>query len=163
MTTFTESLITTDLDAMSKNLLRALYWNATANIATLAHDLNTTVDIVRHRMNKLQAEGIIIRYTAVIDYQRIGYEFHKAFVYLKKCTPELLKKLHTYVQQSTVIINLVQQIAPWDFELVLFTQNFSEYDRALAQFTQAFATHVSKVESATMSTDIIFPCTKLPF
>lgn len=163
LTTFTERLVENTLDPMSQKLLRALYWNATANIATLADTLNTTVDIIRHRMKKLHDEGIIIRYTSVIDYQRIGYEFHKAFVYLKQCDSELLKKLHVYVAQNKTIINLVKQIAPWDFELVLFTRNFAEYDEALGQFTQTFATQVQKIESATMAVDVIFPCSKLPF
>ncbi|MBM3230296.1 Lrp/AsnC family transcriptional regulator [Candidatus Pacearchaeota archaeon] len=163
LTSFTETIDNVDLDGMSKKILANLYWNATENIATLADKLDTTIDIVRNRIKNLENEGIIIRYSAVIDYQKIGYEFHKAFVYLKQCDSEFLKKLHAYVAQSKVIINLVKQIAPWDFELVLFTRNFAEYDEALGHFTQTFATQVQKIESATMAVDIIFPCSKLPF
>jgi len=110
----------------------------------------------------MEEKGIIIRYSAVIDYQKIGYEFHKAFVYLKNFDSKLLSELKDYVKNSNTIINMVRQIAPWDFEIVLFTRNFSEYDQAIGEFTKTFSKNVRKIESATMSLDIIFPCSKLP-
>lgn len=162
LTSFTEKVEEIEIDEMSKNILKKIYWNATENIAALAYNFNTTIDIVRNRIKKMEENGIIIRYTAVIDYQKIGYEFHKALVYLKNFDSDLLKDLNSYVRDSKVIINMIRQIAPWDFELVLFTRNFSEYDLAIGEFTKIFASHVQKIESATMSADIIFPCNKLP-
>ena len=143
--------------------MEKVYWNAKENIATLSYDLNTTVDIIRNRIKNLEREKIIIRYTAVIDYQKIGYEFHKSFIYLKKADDEFYGKFKNYVANSKIVINMVEQIAPWDIEIILFTKNFSEYDKAIAELTESFSKNIRKIESATMSKDIIFPCKKLPF
>lgn len=162
LTSFTEKVENLEVDEISKKILKEVYWNATENIATLSDKFNTTIDVIRNRIKRLENEKIIIRYSAVIDYQKIGYEFHKAFVYLKKFDSKLLHELNNYVKNSKIIINMVRQIAPWDFELILFTKGFAEYDLAMGDFTKLFANNVQKIETATMGLDVIFPCNKLP-
>jgi Lrp/AsnC family leucine-responsive transcriptional regulator len=161
LTTFSENVTEYDLDDVSKKILGILYWNAKENIAAIADQLNSTIDIIRNRIQNMQKEGLIIRYSAVIDYHQIGYEFYKAFVYLKKFDKEIMKKLNDYVKDSKVIINMVRQIASWDIELILFATSFSEYDKTIGEFNKEFSQNVQKVETATMSEDIIFPCKKL--
>lgn len=161
--TFTEEVGHYDLDAMSKKILRELYHHATINIATLAEKYSTTVDIVRNRMKKLEESKIIIRYSAIINYQKIGYEFYKAFIYLKSFLKEEIEVMLRYAEQSDTIINVVQQISPWDFEFVLFAQSFQEYNTVIGKFTERFAHVVKKVETAVMSEDILFPSASLVF
>lgn len=161
LTSFTQNVENTPIDDVAKKILRELYWNSKENVATIAYNLDTTVDIVRNRIKNLENDRIIIRYSAAIDYQKIGYEFHKAFIYLKKVDEEFDLKFKNYIQNSKIVINMVKQIAPWDIEIVLFTRNFSEYDKTIAEITKLFSKNIKKIESATMSTDIIFPCKKL--
>lgn len=160
---FTEKVEDYELDEISQKLLKELYWNAKENIAKLADKLNTSVDIIRTRIKNLEKDKIIIRYSAVIDYQKIGYEFHKAFIYLNKFDSEFFTGINNYVENSKVVINMVRQIAAWDLELILFTKNFSEYDKTIGEITKIFKDNIKKIESATMSIDIIFPCKNLPF
>ncbi len=163
LTSFTEKVEENELDEVSKKILKEIYWNAKENIATLADKLKTTVDIIRTRIKNLEKDGIIIRYSSVIDYQKIGYEFHKAFIYLKIFDSEFFKKMNNYVENSKVVINMVRQVAPWDLELIMFTKNFAEYDETIGEITEMFEDNIKKIESATMSLDIIFPSKKLPF
>ncbi len=161
--TFTEDSGKIDIDKMDKNVLRELYKNSRSNIAFIADKYNTSVDIVRNRMRKLEKSGIIIRYTLVLDYQKIGYEFYKAFIYLNSHDYEKIDKMLRYAEQSDKIINIVKQVSPWDFEFIIFAKNFQEYSDAISEFTGKFSKDIKKVETATMGTDIIFPCEKLIF
>jgi DNA-binding Lrp family transcriptional regulator len=163
LTSFTEKVEENELDEMSKKILKEIFWNATENIATLADKLDTTIDVVRNRIRNMEEKRIIIRYSAIIDYQKIGYEFYKSFIYLKKFNEGLFVDMNDYIKNSKVMINMVRQIAPWDFEIVSFARSFAEYDRTMGEFTKKFVENVQKIESATMSTDVIFPCKKLPF
>lgn len=162
LTSFTEKVEEIKLDDISKQILRKIYWNARENFATLADELEVSVDIIRKRIKDMEMARIIIRYSSVIDYQKIGFEYHKAFVYLKKLDSSFIKKMEDFVEGSRKIINMVRQIAPWDFELILFTKSFAEYDEAIGELASAFSGNIQKIESATMSVDIIFPCQKLP-
>ncbi len=161
--TFTENVEELEIDNISKKLLQALYFNSRANIATLADKLKTTIDIIRNRMRKLEGQKIIIRYTIAIDYQKIGYEFYKAFVYLKEFDEKSIDLMLTYSENSDRIINIVKQLAPWDIEFIIFAKGFSDYNAVMGDFTEKFRNFIGKVETAVMSEDIIFPCPKLPF
>lgn len=161
--TFTESLENIELEDMAKNVLKELYYNSRENIASIADKYHTTVDIVRNRMRKLEEQKIIVRYTIQINYQKIGYELYKAFIYLRSFSKENVKAILKYAEQSDKIINIVKQIAPWDIEFIIFANNFQDYNQVVGEFTKQFSNSIKKVESATMSEDIIFPCKKLVF
>ena len=150
-----------ELDEISRKILNELYFNSIENIATIADKLNTTIDIVRNRMKKLKEQGIIIRYTIAIDYQKIGYELYKANVYMKSFDKENIDEMMKYAEKSEKIINIVRQIAPWDLEFVVFANSFEDYNKVISDFTEKFKKSVRKIETAVMSEDIIFPCRKL--
>jgi len=158
--TFSEQVGDEKLDALSIKMLERLFSDATINVATLAYDLKTTVDKVRQRMQKMEANKIIVKYTAVIDYQRIGYEYYKAFIYLQTTEPKTMSDMYRYFESSPLIINIVKELAPWDLELVIFARSFSEYEQAIAGYTKKFAATLNKIEIATMGTDILYPCKK---
>ncbi len=159
--TFTESIERNELDELSRAILISLYGNSRVNLAAMAEDNKTTVDKVRTRMRQLEEKKIIIKYTIDLDYQKIGYEFYKAFIYLKDYSPLQIKRLMSYAEQSSTIINIVKQLAPWDYEFVVFARNFQEYQETLSKLTAAFPDLIKNIETAVMSTDIIFPCKTL--
>jgi len=119
------------------------------------------VDIVRGRIKRLEKLGVIIRYSTVIDYNKIGYEFYKTFVYLKNFNNLAFQKMNNYVRNSRVMINIVRRIASWDLELVLFVKSFAEYDKVIGDFIREFSGNIQKTESSAMSQDVIFPCRKI--
>lgn len=106
---------------------------------------------------------MIIRYTINLDYQKIGYEFYKSFIYLNSHDKKQVDKMLSYIEKSDKIINFVKQVAAWDFELVIFAKNFQEYDEAINKFTEEFSKDIKQIDTATMRTDIIYPCEKLIF
>ena len=61
-------------------------------------------------------------------------------------------------EKSNKIINVVKQIAPWEFELILFVKNFQEYLQTIKELTQTNPQIFKKIETAIMSEDVIFPC-----
>lgn len=160
--TFTEySGEAIELDDISKKILKEIYFNSRENIATIADKLHLSVDIIKGRMKKMEEQGIIIRYTIAIDYHKIGFELYKSSIYLKSSSK--MQEIMKYAEQSDKIINIVKQIAPWDLEFVLFCTSFDDYNKTISKFTEKFKDSIKKVETATMSEDIIFPCNKLPF
>lgn len=150
-------------DEISIKILNALFQNAKENIAAIAHDNNTTVDIIRSRIKKLEQEKIISRYVAVLNYQKLGYEFYKTFLYFKNLNEQDLQSLMNYCESNPNIIHLVKQISPWDIELEIMCQSYEEYNSIISQLTERFSNIINKVETAIMSEDHIFPAKKMVF
>ena len=152
-----------ELDEISILILKSLFKNSRENIASIAHDNGTTVDIVRNRIKKLEEKQIIKRYTIAIDYEKIGYEFYKSFLYFKNLNNEDLDKLMNYCQSHPNIIHLVKQISPWDIELEIMCETYKEYNKIISDLTKEFANIINNVETAIMGEDYVFPSKKMIF
>lgn len=161
--TFTENIENYELEEIEKKILKELYNNSKINLSELAFKTKSTIDIVRSRMKKLERLGIIIRYTIYIDYKKIGYELYKTFIYLSSYTKEDLDNLMKYAEKSDKIINIVKQIASWDFEFIIFAKNFEEYTNTINELTKTNPKMFRKFETSIMSEDIIFPCKEVYF
>ncbi len=161
--TFTENIDNYELEEIEKKILKELYNNSKINLSELAYKTKSTIDIVRSRMKKLERLGIIIRYTIYINYRKIGYELYKTFIYLSSYTKEELDNLMKYAEKSDKIINVVKQIASWDFEFIIFAKNFEEYTITINDLTKTNPKMFRKFETAIMSEDIIFPCKEVYF
>ncbi len=157
-TTFTEETQNLKLDQIEKEIIKNIYFNSKINLATLADKCKSTVDIIRGRMKKLEKQGVLIRYTIEIDYHKIGYELYKSFIYLANYTPKEIQSMMDYTEKSNKIINVVKQIAPWEFELILFVKNFQDYLQTINKLTETNPQIFKKIETAIMSEDVIFPC-----
>ncbi len=161
--TFTEDIENYNLEDIEKKILKELYNDSKINLSDLAFNTKSTLDIVRSRIKKLENLGIIIRYTIYIDYRKIGYELYKTFIYLGSHTKEEIQSVMRYAEKSDKIINVVKQIAPWDFEFIIFAKSFEEYTNTINELTKTNPKMFKKFETSIMSEDIIFPCKEVYF
>lgn len=152
-----------ELEDIEKKILRELYMNSRVNVVEIAHKHNSTVDIVRNRMKKLEGEGIIFRYMAKINYNQLGYEFYKTFLYFKNLKKSDENRLMAYCLSNSKIIHLVKQISPWDIELEIMCESYHDYLDIISNLTQEFSEIINKVETAILAEDHVFPAKELIF
>ncbi len=152
-----------ELDGMSKKVLRSFFKNSRENIATIAHNNKTSVDIVRNRMRKLEEQRIIEKYTIILNYEKLGYEFYKTFLYFKSLNEQELFRFMKYAMENPNIINFIKQISAWDIELEIMCKSFVEYNEIISKLTEEFSKSIQKVETAIMKEDHVFPAEKMVF
>jgi len=152
-----------EIDDISKTILKSLFKNSRENIASIAEKTKTTIDKVRIRMKRMQEQKIITRYTIAINYEKLGYEFYKTFLYFKNISPTDLNKLMNYVEEEPNIIHLVKQISPWDIELETICTSYAEYNKIISNLTKEFAHITRRVETSIMGEDYVFPGEKMVF
>jgi len=152
-----------EIDETDRKMLGAFLRNSRIKIVDLAKQVGSSVDIVRNHKKKLEEQGIIGKYYAIIDYNRIGMEFYKTFLYFDSISPKDEKKLYEICSQDPNIIHMVRQITPWDVELEIMVENYSKYNRILHRIKEEFADSLRNVESAIMSEDYVFPAKKTIF
>ena len=155
--TIFENVENNTLDETEQHILKQLFKNSRTTLVDLAKICNTTIDIVRNRMRRLEAKGIISRYTINIDFKKLGMEFYKTFLYFRNITKKDEMKLFEYSRKHPNILHLMKQISPWDVELEIMCKNYSEYSDIISEITQEFSDVINKVETAIMSEDHVFP------
>jgi len=72
-----------NLKMLKKKILRELFDNSRINITKISRKHDLSIDIIRNRIKKLENNQIIIKYQPIIDYNKLGYEFFKTFLYFK--------------------------------------------------------------------------------
>jgi DNA-binding Lrp family transcriptional regulator len=158
-----EELSNYELEDIEKKILRRLYNNSRINVVDIAEDIDSTVDIVRNRIKKLEERKIIFKYLAKIDFNKLGYEFYKTFLYFKNLNREDEKRLMSYCKINPHILHVVKQISPWDIELEIMCESYHEYNEIISRLTREFSEIINKVETAIMGEDYVFPSEKLIF
>lgn len=152
-----------ELDETEKKVLKELFLNSRISLVEIARKHDTTIDIVRNRIKRLEEKKIISRYTTKIDFNLLGYEFYKTFLYFHNLTKTDELKLMEYTRKNPNIIHLIKQISPWDIELEIMCESYHQYNQIISALTQEFSTIISKVETAIMSEDYVFPAEKMIF
>ncbi|MFH1770666.1 MAG: Lrp/AsnC family transcriptional regulator [archaeon] len=151
------------LEPIEKKILKELFQNSRINVVDIARKHNTTIDIVRSRMKKLEEKRIVFRYKAIIDHNKLGHEFFKTFLYFKNLTKEDEERLMEYTRKVPAIIHMVKQISPWDIELEIMCEHYAEYNDIISNLTKEFSNIIQKVETAIMGEDYVFPAEEMIF
>ncbi len=151
------------LEEIEKDILRELFLDARINIVEITRKHHSTVDIIRNRMRRLEERKIIFRYTIRLDFNKLGFEFYKTFLYFKNLTKEDEQKLMEYTRRNQHIIHLMKQISPWDVELESMCENYQEYNDIISELTKEFSSIIQKVETAIMGEDYVFPAQRMIF
>ncbi len=144
------------LDEIDRGILSALLHDSRMSLVGLAAGSGTTVDIVRGRMKKLESKGIIVSYKAIIDYQKLGLEFYKAFLYFDSFSEDDEKRLFEMAKQDPNILHIVTVIAPWDIELEIMVEDYQKFNSITRRLKAEFPS-LRNIETATMWGDFVFP------
>ncbi len=64
-----------EIDKTDVKIMNALVENAKLSLRQISKKIGVSVATVMHRVKKLEKEGIIKKYTAVLDYDKLSYDF----------------------------------------------------------------------------------------
>ncbi len=147
-------VVLNEIDELDKKILSILSQDGRIHLVDLAQKTKSSIDIVRHRMKKLEQKGIIIQYRVAIDHNRLGYQMYKAFVYMNNISEADERKFIEYAKQSKNIIYFIRQLSNWDLELEIMVRDYNEFTDIINDLRQQFADTIRHVEFALMREDI---------
>jgi len=102
------------MDDKDKKILDVLKENSKLSTQQISKKISIPITTVHNRMKKLEGEGIIKKYSVVLDYKKIGKPIsafvlinvdYKLLKQIKKTQDELTKKLklHSLVEEASKI------------------------------------------------------------
>jgi Lrp/AsnC family leucine-responsive transcriptional regulator len=151
---FADDIVDNKLDELDKKILNNLAQNARMGLVELARKINSTVDIVRNRMRKMEKQGIIMQYRIAIDHTKLGYDMFKAFVYFNNLSEQDEKRLFEYTKQNAKILYLIRQLSAWDIELEIMARSYEEFTELMNDMRLKFADSLRNYGFALMREDI---------
>ncbi len=116
------------LDLIDKKLLTLLQTDSKQTTKELSLKLNLSVTAVYERIRKLEREGIITNYTALIDRNRIGKGF-VVFCHLKlqQHTREYIVEFEKEVVRLNEVLECFHVSGDYDYILKICVENMEAY------------------------------------
>mgnify|MGYP001354278547 CR=1 FL=1 len=135
------------LDRLDKSILSALARNGRLSMAELAATVGLSKTPVQARVKRLEKDGFIRGYAAVIDRERMG-EGHVAFVQVKLSDTRsaALDAFNRAVQGVPEIEQCHMMAASFDYLLKVRTKDIAAYRRVLGERISALP-HVAQTST----------------
>lgn len=116
------------MDAIDKKLLMLLQEDSTRTTKELSIKLNLSVTAVYERVKKLEREGVVSKYVALLDRNKLKKNF-VVFCHLKliQHTKEYLTKFEQEVTRLDEVLECYHVSGDYDYILKIFVENMEEY------------------------------------
>jgi Lrp/AsnC family transcriptional regulator len=117
------------MDEIDRKLLQALQEDATLSVAQLADRVGLSPTPCWKRVQKLEAQGVIVRRVAIVDPARIGVAL-SVFVGVEAGahTPEWLERFTTGVTAMPEVMAVHRMAGDIDYLLHVAVADMAEYD-----------------------------------
>lgn len=135
------------LDRMDRNIMSALAKNGRLSMSQLAAKVGLSKTPVQARVKRLERDGFIRGYAAIIDRERMG-EGHVAFVQVKLSDTRsaALDAFNRSVQDVAEIEQCHMIAASFDYLLKVRTRDIASYRRVLGERISALP-HVAQTST----------------
>jgi Lrp/AsnC family leucine-responsive transcriptional regulator len=135
------------LDRIDRNILSALAGDGRLSMAELAAKVGLSKTPVQARVKRLEKDGFIRGYAAIVDRERMG-EGHVAFVQVKLSDTRsaALDAFNRAVQAAPEIEQCHMMAASFDYLLKVRTRDIASYRRVLGERISALP-HVAQTST----------------
>ena len=127
------------LDQTAQQILQALARDPRQSAAAIGRDLNISSDTVLDRIESLEKNKIIVRYTIVTDPSVIKHHNFYVLVYFSHFDPQREKEFIQFCTREPNIVYLIKSLGDWDYELSVEAAKLAQYRELLMKISREFS------------------------
>ena len=90
-------------EAKNRIIINKLRQNSRASLIGLSNETGFPVSTIYDKIKRME-QGVIKRYTVIIDFEKLGYKLHLLFMIKSNQTNKLAKELITHPNVNTMLI-----------------------------------------------------------
>lgn len=125
------------LDNVDKQILGLLQKNAKLTIKELAEELNLTTSPIFERIKRLEKEGVIEGYVALLNPERVGKgQVVFCNVSMPIYTKENIENFENIVRSMPQVLECYHLAGLVDYQLKVYVKDIKEYDSFLKQLAE---------------------------
>ena len=123
-------------DSKDYDILKAVTENAQTPITEIAKRIKVTPKAAVYRLRNLEKKGIILGYYALINTDKLGYEFYKVDFYLNDLSH--LHEMNEYAKQHKNVVYRMRTIGGPDFEIEIVVKDAIEMKQVINDIRKRF-------------------------
>jgi len=133
-------------DDLDRKVLKVISQNARKSIIEIAKEINSTVDIVRYRLKKLENEKVISGYTLQLDLKKMNLLRYSVYFSVHKMNMEIEKKMIEFAKIHNNIIFILTMVGTYDLSLELEVDSYGMLEKIIKDFRDFFAQNIKDFE-----------------
>lgn len=143
-----------ELDAVDRGILAALQADAFRTNKSLAEELGLTVTPIHERIKRLEREGFIRGYVALVDKAKVGRSLVAyCQVTLKEHTQAFIREFEEKIRDLPEVVECYNIAGPYDYLLKIVVADMDAYRQFLVEKLAALA-HIGGPQSAFVMAEI---------
>ena len=135
---YTASTDLYSLDEIGWSIINRLGKAPRKSAAEIAKGLSIGPDAVALRIKQLERDEVIVRYTVVLDNQKMGQFNYYVLVYLNAIARDKEMAFVDYCRSKECIPYIIKSLGEWDFELSVEVASVQEYRELMMDITKEF-------------------------
>ncbi|WP_298540770.1 Lrp/AsnC family transcriptional regulator [uncultured Aquimarina sp.] len=142
------------MDKIDRSILNLLQKNGKITIKEIAERLSLTTTPIFERVKKLEREGYIKSYKAILDRKKAGLQLMVfCNVTLNLHQTDYLKKFEKDIQQFPEVVECYHVAGMFDYLIKIYAQDMERYQHFLSN-KLASLENISKVQSSFVMTEV---------
>jgi DNA-binding Lrp family transcriptional regulator len=123
-----------ELDQFDRQLLNLVQEDAGQTAERLAEQISLSASAIQRRLRKLREEGVITRFTAILDPAKVGRpNSFVVSVQVERERPELLGQYRTWLASQEHVQQAFYVTGEADFVLVITAPDAETYDQLMSR------------------------------
>lgn len=134
-------------DNLDQVILEELQRNGRSSVADLARLIHLSQPAVHNRIKRLEREGIIRQYVALLDREQLGYDL-LCFVQIRinPHSQEIIEAIREAICQSVIVLECYSVSGQADMILKIVVENHQALNRFVGEFTRLEG--IERIETA---------------
>jgi len=149
------------IDEKDVLLIHALHKNSRESLVDLTEKVGLSIDAVSKRIKKLGVKKVIPFYTTNIDYNSLGFEKYKLFIYAENYSDGVESEMIDFLKSKKNTINIIRILGPWKLEVEFLIGEHEEFDKILSEMHKKFSANIHKLDYSIFRNEVRFPSEKL--
>ncbi len=134
------------IDDHDKKILTILTEDARASLVSIANNTGLSPDTVKHRIKRMEDEGLIQGYGWLYDLKAVGLRWYEIPLSLSNMTKETWDSLYNYCKSNPSIILFVRSIGKFEIMVLFEVKDDAEFDAELTKLFNLYSKNIRDFE-----------------
>ncbi|MFC1752401.1 Lrp/AsnC family transcriptional regulator [Thermoproteota archaeon] len=132
------------LDTKDRRILHELDINARQSNARIGKKVRLSREVVKYRIDRMIKAGIIIRFSTIVNFFRLGLNKYKLYLRLRNATKEKIEEIGEYLFNHKKTEWVVIGSGPWDVIVNFILPNVNEFDDEVQNVLNKYSDYVQE-------------------
>ena len=148
------------LTIKDRKILKELFDNGRVPFSVIAKRVGLSKEVVNYRVKKLIDKGILIRFNAVIDVNRLGWQIYFINIRLRNINDVIEKEIIKLMANHPNVAQVLKCMGTYDLILKVFVKDYVEVNNLMKKIEMKFKIHIDEYKINFVEQEVPIP---LPF